>query len=393
MLRSAEHRAGVWAFLVAVAFIHGIMSAAFAGRWAIIALGVPLVAQIEFKFSPFVRFCLAFGTAWAAVSLIATPDLRGGVFELFFLIVLVGVMGTASQLKSLGSALSGLCLGVGVSSLFCLSSIFGHTLVDQGSSRFAGLFYNSEVLTELAAPLFVWAVVSRRWPMAACTVLPLFINGSRISVLAAAIALVYGCRSLPWRYLASVALAGGAAVLAMALSRDIWTLGSFGERVVFWISTAMAITPLGNGIGWYRASHLTQEFAHSDVLQAMAELGIGVACFAVIPVVIFWRDRGENAERAAFLALCVEMAISFPLHVPATAFLVALLAGYLVRDRGVVRVGTVDRRIHDGQDGGRASALSGVGSFASRSGRRAFFAGPAIAGIPSVGPARSSEAT
>lgn len=389
----AEHRAGVWGFLVAVAFIPGIMSAAFAGRWAVIALGVPLVAPIEFKFSPFVRFCLAFGTAWAAVSLIATPDLRGGAFELFFLIVLVGVMGAASQLESLEGALTGLCAGVGVSSLFCLSAMAGYPLVDQvASSTYAGLFYNSEVLTELAAPLFVWAVVSKRWPLAACTILPLLVNGSRISVIAVGIAALYAFRGMDWRRLAIVASVALAAIVAMLAYRYTGTLGSIGQRIVMWVATGMAITPLGNGIGWYRAVHLSEEFAHSDILQAMAELGVGAVCWAAIPVLIFWRNRGENAERAAFVALCVEAAVSFPLHVPATAFLAAILAGYLVRDRSVVRMGAVDGRIHDGQDGGRHAAYRGVGSFAGRRGYRTFFAGSSIARISSLGSARGCEA-
>ena len=70
----AEHKFGIWAFLVAVAFVPNIMSAAIVGRWAIIAIGIPLVARIEFKFPFAIQFALAMGFAWSAASVLYAPD-------------------------------------------------------------------------------------------------------------------------------------------------------------------------------------------------------------------------------------------------------------------------------------------------------------------------------
>ncbi len=106
-------------------------------------------------------------------------------------------------------------------------------------------------------------------------------------------------------------------------------LTSAGQRIILWIATVMAMTPLGNGLGWFAAAHPSEEYAHSDVLQAVAELGVGAILFLAIPVVLMFRSRGNNAERAAFVAVCVEAIVSFPLHLPASGFLAALLAGYL----------------------------------------------------------------
>jgi hypothetical protein len=346
----ANHRFGIWGFLVAVAFIPGIMSSAYAGRWAVLALGVPLMGRIDFKFTTAVQTALALGFGYALASLMIVHDVRGGELELGFMLITIGVMSAAAHLETLSDVMTGLCLGVGVNSVFCLFGLGGHPLVAQGSWSYAGLFYNSEVLTEFAAPLFVWALASRKWPMVALTVLPLLINGSRIAVLAAAVGLFYAYRALPWKYLLGIVVTLSAALVAVVVHRQGVVLGSVGQRIVIWLETAMAITPTGRGVGWFRSTHLAEEFAHSDVLQALSEFGIGALCFAVVPVVAFFRKRGTNAEIAAFVVICIEGIISFPLHVPSGVFLVAIVAGYLVRDGRVVRLVGYDGGILDGAD-------------------------------------------
>lgn len=355
-----RHRLGIWAFLVTVAFIPGLMSAAIVGRLAIIAIGIPVVGKISFRFPAAIQIALAMGMAWAAASLIITPDRLDGSFQFFIAIVLIGVMGIASQVETLDDALTGMCLGVGVSSLFCLSALTGHRLVDQGSSGYAGLFYNSEILTELSAVLLVWAVVSRRPILVVMTVLPLLVNASRISIAAAVVALVYAYWPKSWtgRSLLCLPLIAAAGTVLFITSEGA-RFGGAAQRAVMWLATAMAITPAGYGIGWYRASHLTEEFAHSDILQALAELGIGALCFAVVPVYALLMNRGDHAERAAFVVVCIELAVSFPLHVPANAFLAALLAGYLVRGRVPVFGGGYHRRGYDGADGQWEGTVSG----------------------------------
>lgn len=369
----ADHKFGIWAFLIAVAFIPNIMSAAIVGRWTIIAIGIPLVARIEFKFPFAIQFALAMGFAWSAASVLYAPDRMDSLLQLFFMLMLIGVMGAASQIKSLDDAMTGMCLGVSVSSLFCVAALFGHQLVDQGSAYYAGLFYNSEVLSEFAAPLAVWAVVKRRFGLAAITVFPLAIDKPRVALIALTVALIFTYWPTRWKYraflIASAAVVIGAAMFYMTYGH--YKLGSVALRISIWLSTAMAIDISGHGIGWYRASHITEEFAHSDVIQAFAELGIGALCFAMIPVYALFRNRGNYvAERAAFIAVCVELLISFPLHVPASAFLAALVAGFLVSRRSDVRVVGYHGRTDDGEDSERdrpvwADAHSRSGCFRS----------------------------
>ncbi len=358
----ASHRFGIWAFLIGIAFIPGLMSAAILGRWAIIAIGIPLVAQIRFNFPPAIQFAVAMGMAWACASIMVAPDTRDSALQFFFMAMLVGVMGVASQLESLDDPLEGLCWAMGVSSLFAISALLGHRLVDQGSiERYSGLFYNSEVWTEIAAPLAVWAIVSKRWVLVPLTAFPLFLNGSRISVFCVGVALLYAYWPRTARTRVAVLTAAVAVIGAVLIHQTYgaFKLGSLAQRFMIWDYTAMAITPAGQGIGWYRASHVTEEFAHSDVIQALAELGLGALCFAVIPVYALWHRRGTNAERAAFIVICIELVVSFPLHVPANAFLVALLAGYLVRSGGERVILRPESGNLDGADGEWHSQVRG----------------------------------
>ena len=351
----AEHKFGVWGFLVAGAFIPTIMSAAVVGRWAVIAMGVPLVAPLRLKVPPVIQMALAMGVAWCAASMFITPDVMDASLQFFFMILLIGAMGAASQLDTLDDLISGMCWGLALSSAFCLIAISGHRLVAESGmdTGYAGLFYNREVLAEFAAPLLVWAIIKHHWFLAAAAALPLAVNSSRISVAAVIVALAaaYWPRSTRARViLAAIVLAALVAVVVYYTGQR-HKLGTGAIRLAIWLSTIWSITPLGNGFGWYRFANV-EEFAHSDVLQAFAEIGIGALCFAIIPIYAL-RNRGDHAERAAFIVICIELVVSFPLRVPGTAFLAAVLAGYLVRDRVAVRRVQFDGGIQDGENSER----------------------------------------
>lgn len=344
-----------WGFLVSVAFTPGLMSAAIVGRWAVIGLGVPLVAELRLKAPLIVQAAVAAGVAWSAASLIATPDTMDGLLFLFFMVVLVGAMGAASQAASLTPLLSGMCWGLLVSGGFCLAKAAGYPLVaENNAGGYAGLFYNAEVLVELAAPLVVWAAAKRKWHLAAIGLLPIVMNQSRLAFLVVifGLAVVYWPRAWRWRVITALGALALAAAVVGYLTIYGGKFGGGALRLAMWYGTALAITPAGRGLGWYRSTHMTEEFGHSDFLQALAELGIGALFFAVI-IVYALRNRRDIAEKAAFVAICAEMALSFPLHVPASAFLIAVLAGYLVRDCGDVHVLQSNGRVDDDSDAQR----------------------------------------
>lgn len=339
----AAHRVGIWAFLVAAAFVPGIMSAAVVPRWAIIALGVPLVSQIRMQIPTVLQVAIAAGFAWTAASIMHAPDQMDSLLQLFLMACLFGVMAAASQFDTLDQAIEGLCWGLGLSGVVCIVALLvGHPILAQANPKLpSGLFYNSEVMVELAAPIVVWAIVKHRWLLVGVATVPMLFNASRISFVVVALGLLFAFWPRAWR--ARIAISGAVAVALVALvgyltfgNPDSLKFGSAASRMASWLTAIYSITPVGHGFGFWRAAHGGEEFAHSDVLQAFAEIGLGALLFAVVPVYAL-RNRRDHAERAAFFVICIELVVSFPLHVPATGFLAALLAGYLVRECAGVR--------------------------------------------------------
>ncbi len=367
----AEHKIGIWAFAVAVAFIPGIMSAAVLPRWAVIMIGAPLVSRLSLdRLSQSMQYVLVLGLSWAACSVLISPEPMAGALQFFFVMAVVGAFLAASEWESLDDAMTGLALGIGVSSAICLLDLSGVQIVAKASTAPAGLFYNSEVLAEFAAPVFLWTVISKRWPLAAMTFVPIAMCNSRIALLVVAAGALYA-------YWPRSKLLGVSLVVALFVCASValvaWGQGkidSAGLRVVVWLATLLAATPLGNGLGWFAAAHPAEQFAHSDMIQAINELGIGAIFLAAVPVLVLRGNRGSNAERAVFIAACVEVVVSFPLHVPASAFVAAIAAGYLAGNRATVSVGRPDRRNRNAENyewaPANGAATYGPGQLGSR---------------------------
>jgi hypothetical protein len=273
-----------------------------------------------------------------------------GSLQFFFIVATVGAFLAASEAETLDDAMTGLAWGIGVSSVFSLLYMAGFQVVDQSTVKPAGLFYNSEVLAEFAAPVFLWAVLTKRWSLIVATAIPMVACGSRVAMLAVASGALYAFwpRSKILAAVLVLMLVCGSAIAFVAMG--LGKTDSAGLRVVIWIATLLAATPLGNGLGWFETAHPVEQFAHSDAIQAMNELGIGSIFLAVVPVLILRSNRGTNAERAVFVATCVEVAVSFPLHVPGSAFVAALVAGYLAGSGAPVSVGRSDSRDRDAEN-------------------------------------------
>jgi hypothetical protein len=331
-----------WLFFgiaVSAAYWPGLPAEALAPRWAIIAVGVPLLSRLDPKaLGGGVSFLLLWLIGLGCVSLIASPDPWGGALELFYAIILSLALLAAASLDDLDAVMTGLGIGLIPSSMLAIGQWLGWHPVAQGSGPPPGLFYNSEVLAEFSAILFVWASVRRRWWMIATTAIPLFLCQSRIAVIVATLGLLYAVPVARWIKAsgALLVMAGGAATLAI-LGAD--KVASAGTRVIVWLAMGEAITPLGRGLGWVGMALPVHQFAHSDALQAVVEMGYGAVFLAIIPFLAFWRKRGNIAERAAFFAVCAEILVSFPLRVPATGFVAAALAGVLVGRGSMVRMG------------------------------------------------------
>ncbi|HEV2225097.1 MAG TPA: hypothetical protein VGR84_19045, partial [Candidatus Acidoferrales bacterium] len=244
--------------------------------------------------------------------------------------------------ESLDGFMIGLAVGLLPSAALCLPQIIGWSPLPAGIEP-SGLFYNRDILGELSAPVFVWFMLRRSW-LTLIPAVPLLLCSSRVSWVAASLGLIF---ALPGRVRKILGIAAMASVVA-AVS-VLWSerLRTVNERLMIWKITLRHVTISGHGIGSFDAVFPMFVTAHSDVLQAVFELGIGAAFLLALGIFLCLRET-DRVVRGTFVASAVEVLVSFPLHLPANGFLVAVVAGHLARRRSAFGVGKSACRQGDG---------------------------------------------
>lgn len=334
MGRFADYRTAILGFLVAAAYWPGMLSAAFVPRWGAIAVGVPLLTRMDPRDTPLsVRWTLLWVFVMALIATAFTsPDPMTGYLEGMFFVLLCLSLFAGSNLDTMDHLMTGLGAGLALSSGLAVLQFTGLWSPVPQSSAPAGLFFNSEVLAEFAALVFIWAILRPRWGMAGIALIPVILSHSRVSMVMIGVGLFYALR--PKTRVAAAVILLILVVLALSLiGMSGYKLETAGHRMTLWLATIGSWNLAGQGLGWAHASFPMEGTSHSDVLQIVAELGVAALPLVLIPVMVFYRQRGTHAERATFAAAIVGCCISFPLHFPASAFLVAVLAGYLLSNR------------------------------------------------------------
>lgn len=329
-------------------------------RWAIIAC-LPLVSRLDPRhLTPPFRWVALIWLGYASLTLLWTPDRLTGAYDLSHLILLMGIVIAAAELNTIEPVMTALGLGVAISAPIAIAQIFGMTLIPQFTVP-AGLFYNRDLYAEAAAPVLIWALISKRWLLAIPLAVPIVICDSRVAIISFMAGMFYG---LPDRR-ARRAIAVVAIVLIAATPfASPEKLASLHNRLDIWRATATAITPFGHGIGWFKAAFPFFDVAHSDILQMIAELGaipmFGLMLWGLSNVArtrfsgwrnAWWHIRrfdrstsdvrqrrdastlSRHAARAALAGALTQTLIAFPLHAPVSGFVLAMLVGDLVRRR------------------------------------------------------------
>lgn len=301
-------------------------------RWWLIAAFLPIASRFDpWALDPVVLCFGLVGVTYAA----AISGASAALSILFLGVSLMAVVAGAN-LESLDGFMAGLTLGLLISVAIAAAQLAGFSPVAQGSSP-AGLFYSRGVFSETVAPVFIWWCARGRRGVGPAVLLAGPVLLSRVAILAAAAGLICAAE-IRLRHKAALCL-----ILAIACVVSLW---AFGEgrlhsgflRIVIWKTALAQITLTGRGMGWFQAAYPMLLTAHSDVLQAFVELGVGAVMFVGLGIYLWTRGTGGVCERAAILSLAVEAAVSFPLHMPTTVFLGCILAGYLGRCSGDSRL-------------------------------------------------------
>lgn len=333
-------------FAAMIAYLPGVVSSTVAGRWAVLSIGAGALL-VSMRGKPLLGPAHGWAIAlfvWAGLSLLWSASPYDTTGELYHWLVLGLVFLAASQYKEKPETLlSALVLGLCVSVPFALLQF--QNVLSLGlampspviwTDGPAGLFLSRNTLGEIAACLLVWAIVSKSWWNVPAPLLLVALSGSRGAWLALGCGAAYGFwqRGYSW-IVVLVALP----ILATGLALFAGSHESVMIRLDIWLTTAANLTPLGHGLNTFAAMAPQYGFSHNDALQLTFELGIG----AVLAVPIFvYAVRGSRTghgsplpEACAFVALAGASLVSFPLHHPVGAMLMALLSGYCcgTRDR------------------------------------------------------------
>lgn len=293
-----------YAFLMAVAFWPNIAGAATSPRWAVASLAGYWLSP---WFLPFIAYCywlLDFDSAthWTIACAVLS-------------------LGFAATDRQREVAIRAFCLGIGVSSVVAAFQTAGWQGIAQIAPP-AGLFLNKNVMGETAALAFAVALGLKgkdRWYSIAFVIPAIVLSGGRAAWLGTGCALLLW---LPWRFSSALLALAGLLIFWEWSSVSGSHVASLLQRFYLWRGAMEHLTWLGNGPYDFSTLAWREDNLHNDWLQFVYELGVvGIAAAA------FVLSCSAKVGRPFVAALAVISSFSFPLHVPASLWLVSFVAG------------------------------------------------------------------
>lgn len=328
------------ALILSVIFWPGIMGAATTTRWAFLSILVPvLVWNLRIEKITAAHLFGGLYLIWAGITLAWSPSIYDGLNGLWKFLLLAGLFCWAAQQTDLKYFYMGLGFGVFVNFCFMVPQAFGWTGLQQNSAP-GGLFLSGNIVAEFAALTLIGLIGYRLWWLVPFPITAISITSSRGSVIALAAAFVGWLWTKSRIVSALLALAiAGLGVSMLTCTSDCLGHGDTGpQRLRVWADTARLLTWHGTGIGQYAMAYAEGfmfENAHNDLLQIASETGIGVLFFCAFLIAVMMGV--ELTERLILVAFMVEGLVAYPLYLPGTGFIAAIVAGRLCRDRADIR--------------------------------------------------------
>ena len=341
MMNKSINAIAILSFAIMATFVYGIPSAATLPRWFIIALCPLVVLSMPPSRWTVPHLIGLLALIWSAISLLWTSNRFDGLGELMQWIFLVAVFGIGMRSPSIRPIYIGAGLGIWLSGIFVLIELFYQDgILKPFILQYTGLFINPNMLAEVSVLVLIGALVHRLWWLVPGILPSVIIPHSRGAVLAGVVAFGY------WLWSRSRLMVGGLAIIAIIAAFAMWFFGfkslDDAQRIGLTLDNLQELTFWGRGIGSYNtsfpytATHIDvvgqyPEYAHNDFLQLWIELGPGTLLFAGMLYLCF-QCAGE-AERLVLIAFTTEAMFGYPLHMPATAFMAAIVMGHACRNR------------------------------------------------------------
>ncbi len=336
-------------------FWPGLAGAAEPSRWAFAAAAVPALlffCRIEVKT---IHWWLAALLGWAALSLSWTIVFYDGIYVWFETALMVGALIWATECGHPEAFYKGSAVGLGASSIIAIMQWFGSDIViaQFPGAAPSGLFINQSMMGEAAAPIIMVLIARQEWRWVALVAPALALSQQRSSIIAVGICVLILMRnqSKIWIGLA-VALSAlaffGVSYKILSPWPVLYPWASIPQRLDIWQDVLGNLRFFGHGIGSFYAgfpeyaTHLMGEktdrwimvaHAHNDALEFLFELGIpGIAILGGIAFYV-WRAALRTPEFYGLTACAITALVGFPLHMPYTGVVFAVMAGFALGNR------------------------------------------------------------
>ena len=313
------------------AFSPNIVGAVVPTSWSIMLLASPILLKDKIELTEIHIIGLIF-LIYASLSWLWYPH---GTLDLLRLFALASVFIWGYTLKNLKNVVIGLSVGLSVSAIIAIFQYFGYSVVFQATPKPSGLFVNQNVFSEITGMILLLLVIYKMWWFLPTTVPGLLVS-SRATVIGLGFTFVIWVWSKSKSFAILIILM---ALLAFILITDFEHFDSVYERFDIWQDTISGFTLFGHGVGsfiydypTYAIHHdimTTRPFeAHNDILQLIFEFGIG-AIPLILMVGILLKTNDIHKYPLIFFVIVGQL--GFPLHMPVTAFMAAIVAGYLAK--------------------------------------------------------------
>ena len=345
----------IFGFLLAITFDPNIWTAATQPRWALLAISLPILCAISspnnFDLTKFIGLIFI---AWASLSLFWTPNKWDGLGELIQLLIIAQAFVLGSRLSSLERIFTGLALGITISSAIilvpALQALFVNSIVQVYPH---GLWGNRNMMGEIAVLTLLGCLVYQRYWLIP-GLLPAIFYYKRMVMggtpsRGALLALVAGICVWLWsRSKWATGIFIGVILVTIAATRGLDNHdGAAIERLQVWQAVYGGVDLAGRGIGslYTLAPYLSDlwdtterriDHAHNEFIEILFNLGIvgATTYIAIIAIALRSSDAGTRVILVAFLVISM---VAFPWHIPANAFVGALVLGHAIRGRHGLR--------------------------------------------------------
>jgi len=320
---------------VPIAYIPLVTGTAIHSTWLLLTLALPFTLFRKIEMTPLHWLGLS-ALGWAAASLLWTENVYDSGEALWHLSILALVFVLGASLPTLRPVFVGLCIGLGISIALVFAWQCGFRPVWQGTiDAPAGLFVTPNALGSALALALVAAIIYQIYWFIPLAVYGLISTGFRTGLVSVG---VVGLIAL-WQRNRPLALTLGVGLvttIAAIFAIKNTGLASANQRLEYWMATIPSLSWHGHGIGSFFQLYPTlsdwspsrPEHAYNDFLELTFELGLGVLPLWLMLALTLEAPRAERLILLCFLeqALCF-----FPLALPVSAFMAALVTGYLAR--------------------------------------------------------------